>query len=99
MRQVYYAYAVHLMTRPVIRRGVPLTLLFVALSMVVSLGDVWLNLSQTGFKDVHLFILSALEKTEWWTLAILAGMLFISALFVRDMLKEKPLRTSWSRAS
>lgn len=99
MRQVYYAYAVHLMTRPVICRGVPLALLFIALSTVVSLGDVWLNLSQTGFKDVHLFILSALEKTEWWTLVILAAMLFISALFIKDMLKERPLRASWSRAS
>ena len=99
MRQIYYAYAVHLFTRPVVRRGVPLAILSVALSMVVSLGDVWLNLSQTGFRDADLFILSALEKTEWWTLAILAGILLVSVLALKDMLKNRPLRASWSRAS
>jgi len=85
MRRTYYAYAIHMMTRPLVRLGV----LFIALTFVVAklvfVAAVFANAQSVGLAKLPEFTLSAFLNADSLTLVSALALLLVVISVVRHM--------------
>jgi hypothetical protein len=70
MRRTYYAFVIHMATRPLVRYGVPLALLTYVAAQLVFVAAVFANAKAVGFSNLHLFAYGAITHADLLTLAV-----------------------------
>ncbi len=70
MRRTYYAFVIHMATRPLVRYGVPLVLLAYVVAKLVFVAAVFANAKAVGFSNLHLFAYGAITHADVLTLAV-----------------------------
>ncbi len=70
MRRTYYAFVIHMATRPLVRYGVPLALLTYVVAKLVFVAAVFANAKAVGFSNLHLFAYGAVTHADIVTLAV-----------------------------
>lgn len=70
MRRTYYAFVIHMATRPVVRYGVPLALLTYIVAKLVFVAAVFANAKAVGLTNLHTFVFGALTHADTLTLFV-----------------------------
>jgi len=85
MRRTYYAYVIHMMTRPLVRFGLPLVVLTFVLAKLVYVAAVFANAQSAGLAQLPSFTLTALVNADSLTLVSFAALGFILIGLARDL--------------
>lgn len=85
MRRTYYAYAIHLMTRPLVRFGLPLAAFTFVLAKLVFVAAVFANAQSAGLAQLPAFTFSALVNADSLTLISVSALGFILIGLMRDL--------------
>ena len=79
MYRTYYAFVIHMATRPLVRYGVPLILLTYLVAKLVFVAAVIANAKAVGIANFYSFAYGAVTHTDILTLIVTAG---LSAVFI-----------------
>ena len=85
MRRTYYAYAIHVMTRPLVRLGVPLAVLTYVVAKLVFVAAVFANAQSVGLAKLPEFTLGALLNADLLTLVSAIALALILLSVARHM--------------
>lgn len=84
MRRTYYAFAIHMATRPLVRFGVPLVLCTYFTAKLVFVAAVMANAKAVGIANLHLFAYSAITHADLLTLFVAAALTAVFIGVARD---------------
>ena len=84
MRDVYLSFAIHMATRPLVRRGVPLALLTYIFAKLVFVSAVFANAQAVGMEGLGSFALHAFVNADTLTLMVVIGMAAVMFGVARD---------------
>jgi hypothetical protein len=84
MRRTYYAFAIHMATRPVVRYGVPLILLTYIIAKLVFVAAIFANAKAVGVSNLHTFALGAVTHADTLTLLMSVILCVVFAGIARD---------------
>lgn len=84
MRRTYYAFAIHMATRPLVRFGVPLVLCTYFAAKLVFVAAVMANAKAVGVANLHLFAFSAITHADFLTLLVTAALAVVFIGVARD---------------
>lgn len=84
MRRTYYAFVIHMATRPVVRYGVPLALLTYITAKLVFVAAVFANAKAVGFSNLHTFVFSAVTHADTLTLLVSIVLFVVFLGIARD---------------
>lgn len=84
MRRTYYAFVIHMATRPVVRYGVPLILLTYIVAKLVFVAAVFANAKAVGLSNLHTFVLGAVTHADTLTLLVSIGLFVLFLGIARD---------------
>jgi tetrahydromethanopterin S-methyltransferase subunit D len=84
LRRVYYAFVIHMATRPVVRYGLPLMLLAYVVAKLVFVAAVFANARAVGIENFHTFAYTAITHADILTLIITLLFSVMTLLMARD---------------
>ena len=84
MRRTYYAFVIHMATRPIVRYGVPLALLTYIVAKLVFVAAVFANAKAVGLGNLHTFVFGALTHADTLTLLVSIVLFVIFLGIARD---------------
>lgn len=84
MRRTYYAFVIHMATRPVVRYGVPLVLLTYIVGKLVFVAAVFANAKAVGLSNLHTFVFGAVTHADALTLLVSIALCAVFVAIARD---------------
>jgi hypothetical protein len=84
MRRTYYAFVIHMATRPLVRYGVPLTLLVYIVTKLVFVAAVFANAKAVGFSNLPHFTYTTITHADYLTLSVSVGLCILFMGIARD---------------
>ena len=87
MRDIYTAFAIHVVTRPLVRYTVLLVIVLEVLAKLVFVAAVIANARKVGVEQLPQFGLSALTHTNIFTLTALLLLSYLGVAMFREVIK------------
>ncbi len=87
MRDIYTAFAIHLVTRPLVRYAVLAVIALEVLAKMVFVAAVIANARKVGVEQLPQFGISALTHTNIFTLAALLVLAYLGVAMLREVMK------------
>ena len=84
MYRTYYAFVIHMATRPLVRYGVPLVLLTYLAAKLIFVAAVIANAKAVGISHFYSFALSAITHTNIFTFLVLSALTVVFVGIARD---------------
>lgn len=84
MYRTYYAFVIHMATRPLVRYGVPLVLCAYLAAKLVFVAAVVANAKAVGVANLHIFAYGAITHADVLTLLVSAALLAVFIGIARD---------------
>lgn len=87
MRDVYTAFAIHVVTRPIVRYAVLSIIALEVIAKMVFVAAVIANARKVGVEQLPEFVLNALTHTNILTLTALMVLAYLGVAILREVMK------------
>ena len=89
MRRVYYAFALKLVSHPLVAHGVLLVASVFFLTYFVSFPNIFANMLEVKVGELHTYFIESMLHTEIWTVVLL-GFAFVNVLIL-SLRRREPM--------